>query len=63
MSVMEIGETVNLLHGDGTVFQAKIVRLDRGQYVLEAPGIPIPLYLSEKVLLRIIANAREKLSA
>jgi hypothetical protein len=60
---MEIGETVNLLHGDGTVFQAKIVRLDRGQYVLEAPGIPIPLYLSEKVLLRIIANAREKLSA
>lgn len=60
---MEIGDTVNLLHGDGTVFQAEIVRKDKGQYVLEAPSISIPLYLSEKVLLKIIQNAREKLSA
>lgn len=63
MKVMEIGGTVNLLHGDGTIFRAKIVRLDKGQYVLEALGIPISLYLSEKILLRIINNAREKLSA
>lgn len=59
---MEIGQIVNLLHGDGTVFQATIVRMDKGQYVLEAPSINIPLYLSEKVLLKIIENAREKLS-
>lgn len=60
---MDVGETVPLLHGDGSVINAQIIKKDRGEYVLESPGIPIPLYLSEKTLLKIIQNARKKLAS